>query len=368
MQPLATLSPGTWPGVPWLTVTETTVGIVANPASGRDIRRLVAKASVFPTAEKANMVQRLLAALGSAGVTRVLLSTDLGGISAAVLRALRTRRDHRPRVEFCDDIPLTGTALDTTGTVHRMVSAGAGVIICLGGDGTARVAAAACGEVPLLPLSTGTNNVFPQLREATVAGLAAGFVATGAVSATKRASVLEVTVGERTELALVDVCGSISPYVGSRALWEPSELTELFCTFAEPDAVGLSSIAGQLCPSARDEPTGVALTLAPPDQARWVVRAPIAPGLIVPVGVRDWHVLPVDEPVKLAPCGVLAVDGERELELRAGSSATLRLRSDGPWCVDVTTALTQAAERKLLSEERNVNDDGYLAHPGRARP
>jgi len=34
------------------------VGVVANPLSGRDIRRLVTQASVFPTAEKANMIQR----------------------------------------------------------------------------------------------------------------------------------------------------------------------------------------------------------------------------------------------------------------------------------------------------------------------
>ena len=38
------------------------VGIIANPASGRDVRRLVAKASVFHSAEKSNMVQRALTA------------------------------------------------------------------------------------------------------------------------------------------------------------------------------------------------------------------------------------------------------------------------------------------------------------------
>lgn len=341
------------------------MGIVANPASGRDIRRLVAKASVFPTAEKANMVQRMLTALHSVGVTRVLLSTDLGGISAAVLRALSTRRDPWPAVEFCDQDPLTESAQDTTNAVRRMIADGARVIICLGGDGTARVAAAACGDVPLLPLSTGTNNAFPQLREATVAGLAAGLVATGAVDATHRASVLEVTAADRVELALVDVCGSLSPYVGSRALWEPGQLTELFCAFAEPDAIGLSSVAGQLCPSARDEPDGVAIRFAPPERARWVVRAPIAPGLVVPVGVREYRVLPAGERVDLEPCGVIAVDGEREIERTAGAS--VRLRPDGPRCVDVTAALTEAAANGLFRTERTVDDDGYLANTGSAR-
>jgi len=32
------------------------VGVLVNPASGRDVRRLVAKASVFQNTEKCNMV------------------------------------------------------------------------------------------------------------------------------------------------------------------------------------------------------------------------------------------------------------------------------------------------------------------------
>ena len=68
------------------------VGVVANPLSGRDIRRLVTQASVFPTAEKANMIQRMLTAFGAVGVHRALLSTDLGGISASVFRALERHR------------------------------------------------------------------------------------------------------------------------------------------------------------------------------------------------------------------------------------------------------------------------------------
>src|SRR6516225_8407234 len=150
------------------------VGVVANPLSGRDIRRLVTQASVFPTAEKANMIQRMLTAFGAVGVQRVLLSTDLGGISASVYRAIQRRpprsrqgQDARwPEVEFLDGQPIRQTAQDTVDAVRRMVTAGTRVIVCLGGDGTARVAASVAGDVPMLALSTGTNNVFPAVREA----------------------------------------------------------------------------------------------------------------------------------------------------------------------------------------------------------
>ncbi|PSK98488.1 putative polyphosphate/ATP-dependent NAD kinase [Murinocardiopsis flavida] len=332
------------------------VGIVANPASGRDIRRLVATASVFPTAEKANMVQRMLTALGAVGVDRVLLNTDLGGISAAVLRAVRTRdpaRDpHWPEVDFLADDPVTGTADDTARAVRRMATAGAGAVVCLGGDGTARVAAAACGEVPLLPLSTGTNNAFPRMREATTAGLAAGLVAVGAVdpdTALRRSTRLTVTAAGRTETALVDVAVSAARHVGARALWDPATITELYCTFAEPDGIGLSSVAGQLCPSPRSDPHGVALLLGPPRECRHVVRAPIAPGLVVPVGVREWRPLLCGEAVAVrAEHGVIAVDGEREIELSGGPAPVVRLSGDGPRCVDITAVLAESARRGLL--------------------
>ena len=50
----------------------------------------------------------------------------------------------------------------------------------LGGDGTHRAVALASGDIPLATLSTGTNNAFPALGEATVVGLAAGSPLPGA--------------------------------------------------------------------------------------------------------------------------------------------------------------------------------------------
>ncbi|MBB5447881.1 hypothetical protein [Paraburkholderia sp. WSM4177] len=94
-----------------------TVGVIANPASGRDIRRLTTHASVFPTAEKANMVVRLLAGLGMLGVARVLTLRDRTGVAAPVLRALESHAavaepQPWPTVEFLE-LPITDSAADT---------------------------------------------------------------------------------------------------------------------------------------------------------------------------------------------------------------------------------------------------------------
>lgn len=352
------------------------VGVVANPLSGRDIRRLVTQATVFPTTEKASMIRRMLGAFGATGVSRALLSVDLGGISSSVYRALSRRRPADPpwpEVEFLDGMPITQTAADTTAAVQLMAAKGARVIVCLGGDGTARVAADSVGEIPLLPVSTGTNNAFPAVREATVAGLAAGLVATGAVplsDALTRAKILRAEAGGRAETALVDVAVSTERRVGTRAVWDPATLTQLFCAFAEPDAIGLSSVLGQLSPVSRRELTGVTAVLDPRAGTR--VTAPIAPGLVAEVGVREAAPLEpgVPHPV-LAEAGVLAVDGEREIAFGPGHGGTghggrghsgpgarptVTLRTDGPWCVDVPATLAASAWTGALISRQGGTD------------
>ena len=56
------------------------MGIIANPASGKDIRRLVAYGSVFNNTEKINIIKRILIALDSFGVNEVRLMPDYSGL------------------------------------------------------------------------------------------------------------------------------------------------------------------------------------------------------------------------------------------------------------------------------------------------
>ncbi|MGH2820515.1 MAG: NAD(+)/NADH kinase, partial [Actinomycetota bacterium] len=188
------------------------VGVVANPASGRDVRRLVSGASVFDNAEKGAMIARLLAGLGAVGVDKTLLMPASDGVAESLLRHRSGRSGSllaqpQPELEFID-MPLRGNATDTADAVSAMVERKVAVIVVMGGDGTHRIVARHCHDVPLCALSTGTNNAFPELREATVAGLAAGLVATGRVSlrrALRREKMLRVTAAGRTDCALVDV-------------------------------------------------------------------------------------------------------------------------------------------------------------------
>ena len=73
-----------------------TVGVIANPASGRDIRRLVAGASVFDNVEKGNMVYRFMVGLGAVSVERVLMMPAAPGLYDGLQRLHGHAFERRP--------------------------------------------------------------------------------------------------------------------------------------------------------------------------------------------------------------------------------------------------------------------------------
>ena len=322
------------------------VGIIANPASGRDIRRLVAHGSVFDNHEKVSMVRRLVLGLAAVGVERVSIMPDAFGIGRKAVDGVQVDAD----VSILP-MPTTFSQVDSTLAAERMAEAGVGCIITLGGDGTNRAVAKACGQVPVLPLSTGTNNVFPVMAESTVAGLAAGLVARGLVpEAVRRAPRLDVALGDGTvDLALVDAAVYDEHFVGARAVWDVAKIRQLVLTRAAPGAIGLSSIGAHLAPGL---PPGWGLVLELGSGGPTVL-APVAPGVVTRVGVHQVRGLPPHEEVTLMPSSacVLALDGEREVPLPAGQLLRLRLNPDGPRVVDVSCALAQASAAHLFREE-----------------
>ena len=333
------------------------IGIIANPAAGRDIRRLVAQASVFPIAEKRNMITRIFSALGAVGVGTCYLIPDESGIAARVKRAIELGPPEGqvwPEVVFLD-MPIEESPADTLEATARMVELGVGGIMVLGGDGTNRLVAQACDGVPLTSLSTGTNNVFPMMREATIAGLAAGLVATGALArdeVSRRNKVLRVTVNDAPrDIALVDVCVSGAAWTGAKALWRADALDQLFVTFAEADAIGLSSIAGLVRPVSRDAPTGVALDLSAVPEAARTVSAPLAPGLMADIGIERVFDLEagVAHSIRL-PRGMVALDGEREIAFGPEDRVAVVLEPDGPITVEIPRAMELAARSGLLEQ------------------
>lgn len=286
------------------------------------------------------MRRAIVGALAS-GVRDFRYMPDTHGITAAAAE------------EFGDEATFvaveathTASTLDTIRAAESLQAEGCGAVITLGGDGTNRAFALGWRDAPLVPVSTGTNNVFPTMVEATVAGSAAGLVASGQVPlerVARQVKAVHVEIeGERDDIALVDAVLAADRFVGSRAIWGGERLREAVVTRAEPSAVGITSIGGLLAPLTPDEDEALHLTLGP-GEGGVSLLAPIAPGLYEPIAVRSHARLAFGEPVTVTGPGVLAFDGERERVLKPGQGATLRVARDGPWVIDVHATLEYAA-------------------------
>jgi NAD+ kinase len=338
-----------------------TVGVIANPVSARDIRRIVANASNMQTADRVSIILRVLSSIYACGVRKVLMMPDKGGIRAMLMR--RLAQEHHlahgfPAIEFLDFDPRS-TVDDTLRSAHMMRAAGVTAIAVLGGDGTHRAVVSECGQIPIAGLSTGTNNAFPEHREPTIVGIALGLFASGRLSAEEalaRNKVIEVTVdpgnGKRVirDIAIVDAVISTDRYIGARALWKSESLCAAYVTFASPEAIGLSSIAGLLLPVGRQEPGGVAVRIARPGTpSLFSLTAPIAPGMMTEIAIAGWERMVEGQsfPVELES-GVIALDGERELTFDVGSKVAITLRENAFSTVDVARCMKHAAQKGLF--------------------
>lgn len=330
------------------------VGIIANPASGKDIRRLVAFGSAFDNQEKVRIVRRVLLGLEAVGVEQVCYMPDYYGIVPRALDGLKVHVPVSP-LQFV----TKADQRDSVESARIMEEMGVACIVTLGGDGTNRVVARGSTKVPILPISTGTNNVFSYMIEATVAGLAAGLVATKAVpleECTFLSTRLDIKLdGTVVDLALIDVAVCEDLFVASRAVWDMRKVRQIFLNRAEPGSIGLSAIGGQLRRITAEQPQCLCLELGSGDR---LVKAAVAPGLVETVAVRSESVMNVGEEIQIcATPSVLALDGEREIEVGRGQHAAICLEKDGPRVVDVARTMAAATTRRVFIQEKG----GFIA-------
>ena len=324
------------------------IGLVVNPRSGNDVRRVIASAGSSTLEDKTSIVRRVVLGARVLGATHFITHHEPHQI---VRRATETLRG--VTVEKVGE-PIDNTENDTTRAVAIMRARGCAVVIVLGGDGTNRAAAKGWPDLPLIPLSTGTNNAFPYWVEPTVAGSAAGLLATGVVASDtgtlRSAKVVHVRMPDGVdELALIDAVAVADPWVGSLELFEPETMRVAVLTRADPAAIGFSAVGGLLVPCGPDDERGVLVRFCPPDDDPPVLlHAPTAPGHYAAIGIRECRSLHFDDVVEVEGPVLLAFDGERKRRLHAGETASLVLRRDGPRVVDVRAVMAAAARQGVF--------------------
>ena len=310
-------------------MTAPVVGLIVNPNSSKDIRRLVGVARVVDAEEKANMAARFLVGLTAGPATSVIAFDDPAGIAR---RAVHLAGDAAPPVDFVD-VPKDGTEGDTRRAASVMAAAGVEALATIGGDGTARAAVEGWPTARLVPMAAGTNNAIGLTEEPTIVGMATSMALRS--NGFRPVDRLEVLSGGDRWTALVDVVGVRTPWTGARAIWEPDDLVEAFVVNATQTATGIAAVAAALGPIPRGRGRHVRF-----GEGR-TVRVPLAPGLVRDVPVAAVADLTANRPGGLDPnTRLLALDGERRV---VGDGATVTVTS-GPTLLDIPAVLGRERE------------------------
>jgi len=331
-----------------------TVGVIVNPHAGKDIRRLVSAAGHTSDSVKIGIMRRVVSGALEQGVERIVMSADTHHLAERAVEGLDGD------IELVES-PRTGSHLDTVAAAREMWKHEAGAVVALGGDGTCRDVATGWPDVPLIALSTGTNNVYPSNTDGTTAGVAAALVATeavglGAVGRQSKRVLVEIdepnAEAVRHDHALVETALVDTAFVGARAVSDPDAIRWVVAAIANPATTGLASIAGRVHPVDRNTTGGVLIRLGPGGRR---IRVPLAPGSFATLDVASVEPLADGVAVELPGGGVLAHDGERDTPVSADASITATIERSGPRLIDVDAALALAAhDRRFDAAEAHT--------------
>jgi predicted polyphosphate/ATP-dependent NAD kinase len=329
------------------------IGLIANPSSGKDIRRLIGYGTSSDNSEKVNLIRRVLMGIWNAGIRKVYYMPDYFNIVATAVDGMfHEHKEFLSTMEITSlEMPMTGTEEDSVEAAKKFNELGVKCVITLGGDGTCRAVAKQIGDIPMIPVSTGTNNVFPERLEGTIVGMAAGAYATGIldniedlVVPSKRLDIYKN--GEFYDIALIDAVVVNDMHTASKAIWKTGSMSQIFLTTCNAHYLGISSIGGQLEQISKAEAKGLAITI---DPEKRTFQAPIIPGLFVPIGIKDYSTMNIGESISIAQVpSVIAVDGERNVEIFKGESADIKLSWNGPRVLNIERVLQEARIKRIF--------------------
>lgn len=336
------------------------IGIIANPVSARDIRRITSHAASLTLGERANMLVRIVSALAASGMDEVVLMPEAEGLRRHFEHLLPAAAQEAayplPALRWLD-MPVRNHTGDSVRAARMMREEGAAAVLVLGGDGTHRAAVKGCGGMPVAGISTGTNNAFPPMREATVTAWAAGLYAAlpvpddlalspNKILRVRRFNAHGTLIAE--DIALVDAAVLNEAVPGAKAIG-PDTLRTIAVTMASPEAVGLSAVAAALQPVGREEAGGLLVELQPgcaQEAPPFCIRAALAPGRIANIRIHAFFRLPAGEVYRVGgQAGLVALDGEREMVFLENERIEIELQENAFHTLNVPAILAYARLR-----------------------
>jgi len=322
------------------------VGLISHSGAAQDVRRLTSLARTIDVHERVNVAARILAGLAA---TRDMCVYYLDEPTRIIDRACAMLAAQGPGGPL-DARPVgplgARNATDTRACAAALALAGARCVITHGGDGTNRAVASGWPDAVIIPLPGGTNNAFASCVDPTAAGFAAGLYAAEPdrfARHVRGTTGLSISFdGDATETAIIDVALVSDEWLGARAIWDPSHLVEAVVVNGDPSVPGLCGLAGMLAPADGAHPNAVHLRFGNPGRG---ILAPLGPGQLVPVHIRDCRLVGRGETIEVRGPGTLAFDGERQVVLRDTDRACIRL-APGARVLDVVGVLRTHAVRE----------------------
>ena len=161
---------------------------------------------------------------------------------------------------------------------------------------------------------------------------------------------MEILKGDEVlDIALVDAAVTADNDIGSKAIWDVGQVRQIVQTCGSLSNIGLSSIGGCIHVVRSHDPEGLSLEVGEGDLR---VRAPIAPGLIQEVKVKDVRIIHIGDRVAvLYSPSIIALDGERQIRVRGDDSYAIRLSDQGPRVLEVFDVLRIATELGLFRDQ-----------------
>ncbi|MGD9568341.1 MAG: ATP-NAD kinase family protein [Sedimentibacter sp.] len=320
------------------------IGIIANPASGKDIRRLVSHATVIDNNEKINIVERIVLGAQALGVDRVYMMPDSYNMGYRVEDKLNSCEELKCEINVINMYKFDGIE-DTIKATEYMEKINVGCIVVLGGDGTNRAVAKAVKDTPLISISTGTNNAYPVMMEGTIAGMAAAAVASRLFDNslfTESDKRIEIYKDNKLiDIALIDAVISKETFVGSKAIWDMDKIEKIFVSRCHPASIGFSAIVGCKKIISPNDDYGAFVDL---NNENNKILAAVAAGVVTPVSVSEPLILNLNGEYSYTSStrGTIALDGEREIQFSENQEFVFKITRNGPKRIKVKKVLETA--------------------------
>lgn len=187
-------------------------------------------------------------------------------------------------------------------------------------------------ETPILPVSTGTNNVYPTLTEGT--GRRVWLPLRRAILGPSencriRDKRIEISINGRfADIALVDAVITADLWVGAKAIWDTGKLRRVIATRCHPASIGFSSVAGCVGVVRDTDDFGVGRRAG---RHRRACSGARGSRRALPRETLPHRADAVGRPLNIPlsePC-MIALDGERELRGRSGDVLTFTVTRRG---------------------------------------